>query len=392
MIPIVSNMKDRLRPLAHSFRYAVVREGFKVNHLFEKEIQSTRSVPSIMFAFVTNICTARCTFCQYPKHVGKKVVLELQMFKRAIDQFTAKGVKRLSLTPNNGEPLVDKGIFDKIEYARDKGIEHVSFLTNGHLLRRDDIAERLAVDVDQVSISMPGLDRENYRTVFGVDKAEELEEGLIKFAECKKRTKSNIEINLELRIDRPLDVVLKDEGMQRLMPYLNEGTLKITDARSDMFNWSGVVGQDDLTGIMKMRDINNPEKMLPCTRTMSTLNSAILPDGGLRVCYCGRGTSNEGPLVIGNIADTEMEEIILGEKHRRLLRDWMDDKVPDECRQCAVYEPTHYSWGHIFGIAVQLIVSPSWWRRIFTCKKRFLSFFSSRRKYELDGDSDRFSH
>ena len=98
------------------------------------------------------------------------------------------------------------------------------FYTNGILLDRDGLIEKVMPNLDRLHISMPGLDRKNYFEVFKVDKAEKVLRGLLKLAEYKKATGFPKKVFLELRINRPLDVVVQDDGMQKLKPYIEQGT------------------------------------------------------------------------------------------------------------------------------------------------------------------------
>jgi len=358
-------IRSHMRFFAHEFRYNVVREIFANDHLFNDEVERSIRFPKTLMSFVTNICNARCTFCQYDKHIGKKQVLDFDAFKKSIDEFVGQGSTRLCMTPNNGDPLVDKGLFEKIEYARNNGIDHIFFSTNGILLNRGDIAEKIIDGPDMLRISMPGLDPETYQRVYGVDKAKELEEGLVKLAEAKKRKGGNISIHLDLRIDQPVEEVMNAPGMRRIQPYIDDGTLLMSPPINEMFDWSGSVQDDDLTGTMFFQKIVVPKKQLPCNRAVSEMNAAVLPNGGVRVCDCGRGLSNEGPLVIGNIMDTPLTEIISGDRHRNLLRKWMEGDVPEECRSCAIYQPNSYSWKRVAFMAFRLIATPSWWKKKF---------------------------
>ena len=359
-----NQLRKRLYLLFNFIRYYLIREAYQVDSLFDEEIHSRPKIPQRMYAFVTNICNARCTFCQYPKHTGKKMVLKQDTFEKALDEYRSLGIEELHLTPNNGDPLVDPKIVEKMKKAREAGIKNVYFQTNGILLSRGNITDELVKYMSRIGISLPGLDSENYLTVYGVDKAKEVEEGIIKLAESKISANSDIRIELDLRIDRPVEEVMQDPGMQRVKPYLMDGTVEITDAKNEMFNWSGVLEDTELTGIMTLAKFKNPKRMLPCHRTLEDVNAAMLPNGGIRVCMCGRGETNEGPLVIGDINTQKLSDIIFGEKHRALLRNWMLGDVPDDCRNCAIYEPTRYSWSRLAKLAFRLPFTIDWWRTL----------------------------
>lgn len=351
-------------------RYAIVQETFAIDEMFEQHVAEEVRFPDRLSVFPTNICNARCTFCQYPSHTDPKSVMDQGIYEKAIDEFIANNGKRLLLTPNNGEPLVDPKLADKIRYARAKGVAFIELSTNGILLGRGDNADNMAELMDEVGISLPGLEPENYRIVYGVDKASEVLNGIVKLAESKRRLGSSVKILLDFRIDRPYEDVLRDEGMQCIKPYMDDGTVEVRQIRCDeMFDWSGLLEETKLTGIMKIRKPTLPNKRLPCNRALTDLNLTVLADGAIRVCNCGRGASNYGELIIGNVRDVSLDKAILSTQHRKLLRDWMRGELPPECVGCAIWQPNPYPMRRIARMALRLLGAPRFWRRLFKMEK-----------------------
>src|SRR5579864_8387439 len=93
------------------------------HHITPEELFAHRHLePSTgLVTGVTNICNAKCTFCAYPKVVANKTlqtgVMSFEVFKKAVDEWAAVGGQSLDLTPVVGDPLVDPGLLDKVEYA-----------------------------------------------------------------------------------------------------------------------------------------------------------------------------------------------------------------------------------------------------------------------------------
>jgi MoaA/NifB/PqqE/SkfB family radical SAM enzyme len=92
-------------------------------HITPEELLQIRQLApsSYLVTGVTNICNAKCTFCAYPKVVANKTlqtgVMSFEVFKKAVDEWAALGGQSLDLTPVVGDPLVDPGILDKVDYA-----------------------------------------------------------------------------------------------------------------------------------------------------------------------------------------------------------------------------------------------------------------------------------
>src|ERR1035441_8197811 len=118
---------------------------FSKHHITPEELFNNRQRPpsSYLVTGVTNICNAKCTFCAYPKVVANKTletgVMSFEVFKKAVDEWAALGGRSLDLTPVVGDPLVDPGILDKVDYAVNKaGLKDVYLTTNAILINKND--------------------------------------------------------------------------------------------------------------------------------------------------------------------------------------------------------------------------------------------------------------
>jgi len=96
---------------------------FSKHHITPEELWEYRQLEpsSTLVTGVTNICNAKCTFCAYPKVVGQQNPPDrhhaVRRFKKAVDEWAAVGGQSLDLTPVVGDPLVDPGLLEKIDYA-----------------------------------------------------------------------------------------------------------------------------------------------------------------------------------------------------------------------------------------------------------------------------------
>ena len=114
---------------------------------------------------VTNICNAKCTFCAYPKVVANKTlqtgVMSFEVFKKAVDEWAAVGGRSLDLTPVVGDPLVDPGLLDKVDYAVNHArIQDVYLTTNAILLNKNESYKKLVDMGVGVFISTQGTSKE----------------------------------------------------------------------------------------------------------------------------------------------------------------------------------------------------------------------------------------
>lgn len=317
------------------FRHVFPRVAAR-RDIFERFVKET---PDRIMIFPSNLCNALCSFCAYPTNKDPKQSMPNEIAFKAVDDLIAMGGKTINFTPNLGDPLVDPLLGDKLAYAKSKGIEKTYFFTNGILLDRDGLIEKISPHLDLMRISLPGLDRDNYIAVFKVDKAEKVTRGIIKLCEYKRRHGNPRRVTLELRIDRPRDEVFQDDGMKRLAPYIEDGTLEIGEIYEEFDTWGGVIGETDLSGTMKMREIVS-DREVPCGRLFE--NPGILPDGHVRACSCFYVGTNYDKLTLEKVTDRPLSEILYGDQHREIIADWMKGDLPTPCHKCTYYEQMRY--------------------------------------------------
>lgn len=313
-----------------------------------------KRVPKSVMLFPTNVCNALCSFCAYPTNTDKKQMMKNDIAFKAIDDFIAMGgIEIVNFTTNLGDPLIDPRLGDKLAYAKSKGVKFTSFYTNGILLDREGLIDKIAPYTDMIRISLPGLDRQNYIDVFKVDKAEKVTRGLVKLAEYKKRTGHPKAISLELRISRPLEVVMADEGMKKLKPYIDEGIFIFEAPPIEKFdNWGGTISEKDMVGEMTMLDHPKVNKSVPCSQLFQL--PGVLPDGHVRACSCWYVSTNYDKLTLDSVSEKPLSEILFGDKHRAILADWIEGDLPPPCPNCSNYQPVVFSLRDIVGMAASL--------------------------------------
>ena len=291
----------------------------------------------------TNICNAKCVFCPYTQNTERKTVMCFDVFKETIDQYVSVGGDRIYFTPNAGDPLVDPNLDRKLSYARNAGIQYIGLVTNGILLAHKEIFRRVLPNLDNIGISLPGFESDSYRRLFKVDKAKKVLEGVLLLVDEKKKNHLHTQILLLLRIDRPLNEVMEDAGMQTLQPYLDDGTIEIDDddILVEVDDWGGQIKQEDLTGIMTLKEPRAEPLGEPCSRLLSDM--AVLPDGTVRVCACRYIETNYDDLVIGKVGEDKIEDLFLGPKHREILLEVERGNWPKVCQTCNWYTPIEVS-------------------------------------------------
>jgi radical SAM protein with 4Fe4S-binding SPASM domain len=108
-------------------------------------------------------CNLRCLFCRttYNTDNYPKGLLDIELFKRIIDQGSASGLKAIKFNWR-GEPLLHPHLVQMIAYAKRKGILDVFFNTNAQLLTGGLAEELIKSGLDRITISVEGTNRETY--------------------------------------------------------------------------------------------------------------------------------------------------------------------------------------------------------------------------------------
>jgi len=282
--------------------------------------------PNIASFQVANICNASCIFCAYPISKMKKGVMKYETFKKALAKvlWNCKDLKTIDLTPTVGDPLIDMNLFEKIGLSKDLNL-NVVLTTNGILLYKY-FQNIIDSKLDQIFISLPSFDNEDYKEVYGVDYCDLLKHGL---AELLNKKSNKLHVHLRFRNKISPSKIIKSKFFQDFIkPNLNKNVSFNFTANFD--NWGGTI--KNLPKDMKMKPVLSSLKT-PCLGLSSV---AVLFDGKIRACGCRFIETDNDDLVIGSLSD-EWKDIELN--RRKLINDFKLGKRPKTCQNCSFYNP-----------------------------------------------------
>lgn len=114
---------------------------------------------------VTDNCNAECIMCPRDLHkLGRPHgIMSLKEYKRSLDEVVALGCRQIVLT-GFGEPLVDKRLEQKVEYAKSKGLR-TYIISNASLLTKRRATNLIQAGLDELRVSFYGMRKETYETV-----------------------------------------------------------------------------------------------------------------------------------------------------------------------------------------------------------------------------------
>jgi len=120
-------------------------------HLSVLENQSTLKSLPILLLHVHESCNCRCVMCDIWKR-ERGAELDLEAFERHRTSLQSLGVRQVVLT--GGEPLLHSSLPALCTFLRDSGVERITLLSTGLLLRKR--AELVAASIDEIYLSLDG--------------------------------------------------------------------------------------------------------------------------------------------------------------------------------------------------------------------------------------------
>ncbi|MDR3156973.1 MAG: radical SAM protein [Lactobacillales bacterium] len=110
---------------------------------------------------VNKLCNAKCAMCTIFTNKRKAKIMNLETFKKIIDKFVPyKEVIEFLTLHGCGEPLLDKTLSEKINYAKKNGFKGIGFSTNAGLLTSKISENLLEAGVDTLIFSIDGFSKE----------------------------------------------------------------------------------------------------------------------------------------------------------------------------------------------------------------------------------------
>lgn len=254
------------------------------------------SFPPTVRVESTNLCNANCTTCTRDIMTREKGVMDFDLFKKIADECAAHGVRSIHLH-NFGEPLLDKGIFDKIAYATGLGISTRLF-SNLSLIDADKAEKLIKSGLSRIKGSVDGNSRETFESIrrgLSFDKVTESIETLL---EARGRLGSRTP-----RIG--LTFVETPENRHEKEAFLRRWSGKVDSVNVTTYhNWGG-----DHEGSGGREPYG-----FPCPRIWQTLT--VLYNGDVSICCM----DYDGAVILGNVRDDSISDIFNNQTYQEVRR------------------------------------------------------------------------
>lgn len=280
--------------------------------------------PKILQIENTNLCNARCVMCPHVIMKRKGKIMELNEFKKILDNVMKNyEIKRLVIT-GFGEPLIDSNLVEKIDYVNKRYPKlKIDLYTNASLLTEKIADKLLKRKIDRVTFSINGTEK-NYKKIMKID-YKKTRKNVLYFLQQKKSLNHKILTNISLMILKENEKDIKD-----FISFWRDLADSVrVYAPSD---WAGT-----LRNIEKRQEFGG--KRWPCTG----LWNQIMVDVDGNVIMCCR--DYESRVKFGNLLKQDIKEIRNSENYQSLLKNQLSFSFSTPvCKNCDNSFDTSLDW------------------------------------------------
>jgi radical SAM protein with 4Fe4S-binding SPASM domain len=252
----------------------------------------------------TNACNAGCVFCPHKSMKRSVGTMGLPLTKEIVDDCVRSSISYLTVY-GFGEPLLDKQFFERIRYAKSKGIPRVTTNTNAAFLNEKKARQLLESGIDEIYISFDAATPETYRKIRPNLDFETVENNILRLIEMKKDLYGGF---TEEKIKKPeiiLSFVKNNQNQHEVQEYIDKWKGKVDHTSiSTIHNWTGSVASQQEKMCHLRRD--------PCRLLWTDM--VISWNGDVPLCC----NDFENTIILGNIKDQSIGEIWGGEKLQRI--------------------------------------------------------------------------
>jgi len=275
-----------------------------------------------------NICNLKCIMCPYLKMSRPKMKMPMGLFQKIVDDASQNGFTEINLTLYS-EPLLDDLIFERIAYAKGKGLK-VGLTSNGTLLTNDKSKEIIESRLDWIFLSIDGNTKESYERIrVGAN-----------FEDTCANIRELIKLRRQKNASKPLiiihsTVLTKDNlhASKLLMPILKGAdhfTMALADSRREE---KFFFARNSFLKVHKTR-------LYPCPILWGA--PSVMSNGKVNLCC----KDYDGSIELGDLNKQTIEEIMSSDKLNKIKELHLRgeaDKI-ELCKNCDSLYRASLSW------------------------------------------------
>lgn len=169
-------------------------------------------------------CNIYCPMCPRETHPQPKEDMTDAIFEQLVKE-TSHSAEHMMLI-GLGEPFLDKGIFDRIEYCEQHNIATL-LSTNGTLLDEKASERLLRTPLRHITLSFDGSTKESFEFYRKGARFEKVRDNFVRFAQMKHDRKAPIQIVVQMvRMEKNWDEVDDFTAFWKAVPGVDEVRIK----------------------------------------------------------------------------------------------------------------------------------------------------------------------
>lgn len=256
--------------------------------------------------------------------------MSLQMFRKVVEDYAQMGGGPVSLTPLEGEPLLDPLLMERLEVLKKyPETQQVVITTNGIAFDKysDQEIRCLLEDLYLIKVSIGGLDDATYKSMFNVDCFSRVMDGVDRLLKMREAVSAPAHLAFAFRTNDPH---FEARFKSKLDAYRGKG-IDISHLHA-FTNNCGALKNDVEKRLVVARSPG--KKRLTCV--YPCMSMVVSWDGIVTACC---EDSEDHDLRIGHVEKETLAEIWVGEKHLEFLGSFTKQEHLPVCRKCSGYQP-----------------------------------------------------
>ena len=212
------------------YSWSHLKNRYKLVKSFRRRDPYVSGYPTIVYIETTNWCNFACPMCPTTIMTREKVNLELEIWKTAVDQLDPN-LTELICMHSDGEPFLNKHIFEMIRYAKEKG-HRLYTSTNASTLTEKNSLAIVESEFDVLNISLDSVSKEVYEKIRVGGTFEKTMENVHRFLEIKGSKKPTVLVQL---IEMPENEHEVEAFLDYWEPYRKQGVVPVIKKMIDWF-------------------------------------------------------------------------------------------------------------------------------------------------------------
>ena len=264
-------------------------------------------MPEIVQIESTNMCNAKCVFCPRDEMHRRQGVMSVDLFRKIVDECLELGITHIRMH-NYGEAFMDRHLVEKVQYAKDKGIQEVGMISNGSLITEAVARNIIEAGLDAINISVDASGKQVFEsTRIGLN-----------YDKVIANIERIVRLRTELGRRRPkliLSFVRQDNSAEEQAFIEHWKAIADKIHITDLHNWAGTLNRES--------DVN-----YPCYRPWLTFT--VLWDGRVSLCCA----DFDGRHVLGDLNTSTIKDLWNAEPYLNARRMHLESGGPEICRSC----------------------------------------------------------